>query len=350
MGVLDRLAVPVVLAPLAGGPGTVELAAAVDHGGGFAFLPAGYLTADRLRSDVDRLRALGVERFGVNLFVPTEAADRSAAVEAHRRIVRPLAAEAGVVLGAPRADDDGYRDKMEALAVDPPAVVSTTFGLPSIEDLRALHAVGAEVWVTVTTADEARSAAALGADALVVQGVEAGGHQGGFVDHDGPRLHLADLLAAVRVAVDLPLVAAGGLVDGEDVRAVMALGAAAAQLGTAFLRCPEAGTSEVHRAAVASDGETVLTRTFSGRTARSIRNAWTNRATGVDLPTAYPEVHHLTAPVRAAGRAMGDHDLVNLWAGTAHRRARDLPAAAVVAEIGRALRGPAGPHEVGPAG
>jgi nitronate monooxygenase len=209
-----------------------------------------------------------------------------------------------------------------------------------------LHDSGSEVWMTVTSPAEAARAADHGADALIVQGVEAGGHRGVFVDDDDQsELTLLSALQLVRASVDLPLVAAGSIMTGSALAAVLALGAAAGQVGTAYLRSVEAGTSEAQRAATATDSPTVLTRAFSGRLARGIVNRW-HREHGDAAPQAYPEVHHLTSPLRAHGRSAGDPDLINLWAGQAHDLAQERSAEEItrllVAEAREALSAAAG--------
>ncbi len=188
------------------------------------------------------------------------------------------------------------------------------------------------MWVTVTTPAEARGAEAAGADALVVQGCEAGGHRGGFADSDDEPIGLLALLRLVASASGLPMVAAGGIADGAAVAAVLAAGAVAAQLGTAFLAAREAATHPAHRAALATDTETALTRAFTGRRARGIVNRFLADHSA-DAPSAYPEVHHLTAPLRAAARERGDGDGFNLWAGQAHRLAREEAAGRIVATL-----------------
>jgi nitronate monooxygenase len=326
VSVLADLAVPIVQAPLAGGPSTPQLTAAVSAAGGFGFLGGGYLAPPRLRDEIATLRALGTTSFGVNLFVGGAAPAAPELVEAYAASLDGEARRIGVAPGAPRFDDDGFDAKVDLLCADPVTVVSFTFGLPPRAAVDRLRAAGSEVWLTVTSPDEARAAADLGPAALVVQGVEAGGHRGVFVD-DGDALDLTLLVALqlVAAAVDVPLVAAGGLATGGAIAAVLAAGAHAAQLGTAYLRCPEAGTSEVQRAAVATATPTVLTRAFTGRIARGVVNRF-HREHDADAPHAYPEVHYVTAPLRAHGRANGDADLVNLWAGQAHELATDRPA------------------------
>jgi nitronate monooxygenase len=333
MTVLNELMVPIIQAPMAGGPSTPALVAAVGAAGGLGFLGAGYLTPPRLATDIAAVRAAFDGPFGVNVFVGDGAPAERPSVDAYAAEVAEEAARVGVALGVAQFDDDHFAAKVELLCADPVAVVSFTFGLPSRAVVRRLTAAGSEVWITVTSPDEALVAAALQPDALIVQGVEAGGHRGIVVDDDDASdLTLLAALQLVAAVVDLPLVAAGGLMTGAAIGAVLVAGAAAAQLGTAYLRCPEAGTSDVQRAATATTTRTVLTRAFSGRLARGIENRF-HREHAATAPRAYPEVNHLTAPLRAHGRANGDADLVNLWAGQAHRLAQDRPAG----ELTRAL-------------
>jgi nitronate monooxygenase len=328
----DALRVPIVQAPLAGGASTPALTAAVIGAGGFGFVAGGYRTPDALRDDVAALRSLTREPFGVNLFVPGAPADPAA----YEGYVAGLAQEArrhGVALGEPRFEDDAWEAKLALLETDPVAVVSFTFGCPPREVVQRLQAAGSEVWVTVTDPDEASQAAAAGVDALVAQGIEAGGHRASFVDGEGAGDYgLLALLALLRERASLPLVASGGIATGRAVGAVLCAGARAAQVGTAFMRCPEAGTSPAHREALGAPTPTRLTRAFTGRQARGIANRFL-REHSADAPIAYPEIHHVTAPLRAAGRAANDPDVLNLWAGQTHELAPELPAADVVATM-----------------
>lgn len=320
--VLDSLSVPIVQAPMAGGPSTPELAVAVGRAGGLGFLAAGYLSAEGLAHDVAWARARD-QRVGVNLFVVGGRPADPAAVQRFADRLGPEAKRAGVELGIPRFDDDAFSDKIDVLCRNPVAAVSFTFGIPPAEVVDRLHDAGSEVWLTVTSPPEARQAQSAGADALVVQGVEAGGHRGVFVDDDEQSdLTLLAALQLIGRAVRLPLVGAGAIMTGGGLAAVLACGAVAGQLGTAYLRTPEAATSAVQAAATATEDRTVLTRAFSGRTARGIGNRFHERY-GAAAPRAYPEVHHLTAPLRAHGRAVGDAGVVNLWAGQAHQLAEE---------------------------
>jgi nitronate monooxygenase len=319
---LDRLRLPIVQAPMAGGPSTVELARAVSDAGALGFLAAGYLAPAAIRDQIRALRDATSAPFGVNVFVPgPPAADQDA-----------LAAYVAGLDGAgePRHDDDGWTEKLAILREERPAVASFTFGCPAAGDVSDLRRAGVEVWVTVNTPAEARQAEAAGADAVVVQGAEAGGHRGGFDDGVEP-IGLIALLRLVRAATSLPLIATGGLMDGEGVAAARAAGAAAAQAGTAFMLAPEAATNPAHRALLGTDAPTALTRAFSGRLARGIVNRFMEEHPAA--PRAYPEIHHATSPIRAAARERGDADGFNLWAGQAHALAREAPAAEIVQRL-----------------
>ncbi len=319
---------PIVLAPLAGGPCTPELTAAVSNAGGLGFFAAGYLTpavfAERLR----RTRELTSGQLSVNVFVLQDGEVDDDAVETYARELEPEARERGVELGTPRFDDDWLDAKLELIAATEVDVVSTTFGCLMPDAVARLQESGTRVWATVTAPHEARSARAAGVDALIVQGSEAGGHRGAWRD-DGAPAPLLELLSSIDV--DLPLVATGGIADRDGVTAALAAGAQAAQVGTAFLLCPEAGTSEPHRRALRGGGRTAFTRAFTGRSARGIVNRFMEEH--LHAPSAYPHIHHLTAPLRAAAREAGDADGINLWAGVNFAQAEELPAAEVVARL-----------------
>lgn len=332
--VLDHLRAPVVLAPLAGGPSTPQLAAAVSEAGGLGFLAGGYLSAVELRRRIARTRELTPEPIGVNLFVPGPGATEPDGFADFAARFRDWARAEGVPVGDAHGSDDDWAAKLGILRAHPPAVVSFTFGCPGVDVLAGLRAAGAEAWVSVTTPQEAIEAERAGAQALVVQGAEAGGHRASFHDRPGdPVYGLLPLLSLVRAAVALPLIASGGIATPETVAAVRAAGAMAAQVGTAFLLASEAGTSPPHREAVRGDAPTVLTRAFTGRLARGIRNRFIDEH-GAGAPAAYPELHYLTSPMRSAARERGDAGLINLWAGEAHRLARACPAAEIVSWLG----------------
>jgi len=333
--ILERLRHPIVLAPLAGGAATPALVAAVSDAGGIGFVGAGYRTAADTAAQIDAVRALTGAPFGVNVFVPRHDPVDAAALGAYLERLGPEAERLGVAVGEPRDEDDDWGAKIALLLAAGVPVVSFTFACPPAETVAALRAAGSEVWVTVTSPAEGRGARDAGADALVCQGAEAGGHRGSFDDRDDAEaLGLLALLRLVAGEVNRPLVAAGGIADGASVAAVLAAGASAAQLGTAFLRAAEAGTPPAYREALGEETPTALTRAFTGRTARGLVNRFLSEHSTAAV-TAYPQVHHATAPLRAAARARGDAGGFNLWAGQAHRLAREAPAAEIVRRLAR---------------
>lgn len=333
MGTFDirGLRRPVIVAPMAGGPSTPELAAAGSNAGGLGFLAAGYLTADVLAEKITAARGLSTEALGVNLFAVQPSAGTPEQIRAYAAELAGETQRYGVALGEPRYDDDAWDAKLEVVLDLRPEVVSFTFGLPSEQEIARLRGAGITTVGTVTTLHEARLAVARGVDALAVQGPGAGGHRGTFDPGAAPASQPLDqLLAEVLDTVDVPVAAAGGLVSADDVAGVLASGAVAAQLGTAFLLADEAGSSPVHRAALQSPEftETVVTRAFSGRYARGLRNRFIVEH-DAQAPLGYPEIHYLTSPVRKASVAAGDPQATNVWAGTGWRQA----GAGSVAEI-----------------
>lgn len=346
---------PVVQAPMAGGPSTPELTAAVSDAGGYGFLAGGYLSAAELAELIATTRALTGRPFGVNLFVPSAPGD-PASVAGYARALQPEADRLGVPLGEPRWDDDDYPAKLAVLEAARVDLVSFTFGCPSQQVVERLHRAGSQVAVTVTAVPEARAAVAAGADLLVVQGTEAGGHQGSFtveeVSGEGRAQAAAQaaeiapnhrpllaILAELRDTVALPMIGTGGVMSGADAAAVLDAGAVAVQIGTALLCTPEAGTSAVYRLALRDPGlsDTIVTRAFSGRYARGLANRFA-AVHHAQAPQAYPEVHYLTRPLRAAATRAGDADVPNLWAGTGWRQLTAEPAAVIVGRIAAQAR------------
>ncbi|WP_460065509.1 nitronate monooxygenase [Streptomyces sp. YKOK-I1] len=326
---------PIVQAPMAGGVSVPQLAAAVSEAGGLGFLAGGYKTADGMYQEIKQLRGLTGRPFGVNLFMPQPEYAETGAVQLYAEQLAGEVTWYETELGDPDSGrDDGYDAKIAVLLDDPVPVVSFHFGVPNGDTLKSLQRAGTFTLVTVTSAEEALAVEQAGADAVIVQGMEAGGHQGthkDILENDGSALGLLALLGQVREAVGLPIVAAGGIMRGSQIAAVLAAGASAAQLGTAFLATPESGAQAVHKAALtdALFVRTELTRAFSGRPARGLVNRFL-REHGPYAPAAYPEVHHLTSPLRKAAAKAGDAQRMALWAGQGHRLARELPAAELV--------------------
>ena len=328
-----KLRHPIVQAPLAGGPSTPELAAAVSEAGGLGFVAAGYLSPEALGSQIEHVRLLTREPFAVNLFCLMETPVDGARLAAYTRRIQADPAAASVTLGVPRFEDDAFETKLRLVIEQRVPIVSFTFGCPSRAVVDRVHEAGAAVWVTVTEVEEGQAAEQAGADALVAQGIEAGGHRGTFSDADGTgELSTLSLLALLSRRTGLPLVGAGGIADGAGVAAVLAAGARAAQLGTAFMLCPEAGTAAPHRDALLAGERTALTRAFTGRRARGIVNRFM-RDHDAAAPAAYPQVNQLTSPLRKAARERGDSGSINLWAGQTHTLARAQPAGELVRQL-----------------
>ncbi|MFJ4684830.1 nitronate monooxygenase [Streptomyces sp. NPDC088789] len=326
---------PIVQAPMAGGVSVPHLALAVSEAGGLGFLAAGYKTADGMYQEIKQLRGLTNKPFGVNLFMPQPDTADSAAVDVYAHQLAGEAAWYEAELGDPDSGrDDGYDAKLAVLLDNPVPVVSFHFGVPGHEVLESLRRVGTLTLVTATTPEEAVAVQQAGADAVIAQGVEAGGHQGthrDIAENDGAGLGLLSLVAQVRECVSLPIVAAGGIMRGSQIAAALDAGAQAAQLGTAFLITPESGANALHKRALTDPlfVRTQLTRAFSGRPARGLVNRFM-REHGPYAPSAYPEIHHLTAPLRKAAAKAQDAQGMALWAGQGHRMARELPAAELV--------------------
>ncbi len=327
---------PLIQAPMAGVQGSA-LALAVCAAGALGSLPAAMLSPEQLRAELAALRAGTTRPYNVNFFChppPLPDAGRDAAWRAQ------LAADYAAFGLAPEAGDRApARRPFDAaaaalLAEFRPPVVSFHFGLPQAELLAQVKAWGACVMSSATTVDEARWLRANGADVIIAQGLEAGGHRGMFLSDD-PRTQIGTfaLLPQVVRAVDCPVVASGGIADAAGVRAALALGAAGVQVGTAFLLCPEATTSALHRAALqsADAAHTALTNLFTGRPARGIVNRFMRRHGPLNPAVpAFPLAAAAVAPLRAAAEAQGRSDYSPLWAGQNVSGCRALPAAQVV--------------------
>ncbi|HIV58095.1 MAG TPA: nitronate monooxygenase [Candidatus Stackebrandtia faecavium] len=330
---------PIVAAPMAGGPSTVVLARAVASAGGFPFLAGGYKSPASLAAQIEEVRELSVD-FGVNLFVPSPGPVDEVAFAAYVEELKPEAEEYGIELDpSVVVDDDYWQQKLSLLVERPVPVVSFTFGLPHVADIAALHRAGSRVIASVTMPSEAQIAHEAGVDGLAVQGASAGGHSAIFDPARAPvPVDTATLVRQVRDVVDLPVIAAGGVDGPESVRRLRDSGAQAVAVGTLLLRTDEAGTSPTHKRALGDTAftETVLTRAFTGRPARSLHNGFIARHHET-APNAYPAVHHLTRKLRRAASEAGDAERLHLWAGTGWRNARSGPAADVIHHLAEGI-------------
>ncbi len=331
--------IPLIQAPMANAQGP-ELAIAVCRAGGLGSLPAAMLTPDRLREQIAKIREATSAPFNVNFFCHAEPAPDPAIEARWRERLAPYYAEAGIdpstiPAGPVRAPFDACL--CAVIEEMRPAVVSFHFGLPSAELLSRVKATGALILSSATTVAEGRWLEDHGADAIVAQGREAGGHRGMFLSDDiDAQPGLIALLPQVRDAVRLPVVAAGGISDGRGIAAAFALGADAVQIGTAYLRTPEATISPMHRAALASarDDATRLTNVFTGRPARGLVNRFVAEVGPMcaDAPQ-FPLAAGAAAPLRAAAEKLGSADFSPLWAGEAAALARDGGAEALTRRL-----------------
>ena len=344
---------PLIQAPMAGSQGAA-LALAVCEAGGLGSLPAAMLTPEALERELSALSAGTRRPWNVNFFCHTPPAPDPAREAAWRAALAPFYAEAGLDISAVPAGAGRVPFSHEAADVLEhfrPAVVSFHFGLPAPELLARVKGWGSVVLSTATTVAEARWLQAHGADAVIAQGLEAGGHRGVFLeatasatadgfeaDRVNSQLGTLALVPQIVAAVDVPVIAAGGIADAAGVRAALALGASGVQVGTAYLCCPEATTSAVHRQALMSEAaaHTALTRLFSGRPARGIVNR-VMRELGPMHPAApaFPLATAAIAPLRAHWEAHGSGDFSPLWAGQNASACRAVPAGEVTRALAR---------------
>jgi nitronate monooxygenase len=338
---IQRLGIelPVIQAPVAGVQGSA-LAVAVSNAGGLGSLPCALLGHDVMRQELAAIQAQTRKPYNVNFFCHTPPTPDAGREQAWRTLLAPYYKALGIdehaiPAGPGRAPFD--RKAADLLDEFRPAVVSFHFGLPSPELLARVRATGAKILGSATTVEEARWLEAQGVDAVIAQGLEAGGHRGNFLTDDlTTQSGTFALLPQVVGAVKLPVVAAGGIADAKGVAAALALGAAAVQIGTAYLLCPETGTSAVHRAALKSEAarHTALTNVFTGRPARGIMNRLI-RELGPISPAApaFPQATAAVMPLRAKAESLGSGDFSPLWSGQNASGCREIPAAQLTREL-----------------
>jgi nitronate monooxygenase len=327
---------PIIQAPMAGGATTPELVAAASNAGGLGSTGAAYLKPEDIVKHSRRVRELTDKPFAINLFAPLPALGE---VDPGRMLA--VLARYHEELGLappqpPKSPFPPFEEQVDAVAESGARVFSFTFGIPPAAALERLRARGMVLAGTATTVREAKLLEAAGVDVVVAQGAEAGGHRGTFA---GPfEAALVGTMALVPQMVDavsLPVVASGGIMDGRGIAAARVLGASGAQLGTAFLGCPESGIASVYKAALreAHDDSTVVTRAFSGRPARGLANAFTEALEGSEDILPFPLQHAATTPLRSAASARGDSRFIALWAGQAAALSRGRPAAELMREL-----------------
>lgn len=327
---------PIVGGPMAG-VNTPELAAAVSNAGGLGSIGCGMMEPEQIEAAIARIRALTDRPFAVNLFItPQPSVDEAQVLRMQARLAS-YRSELGLPRGKlPSRLAPDFAEQFEVVAGARVPAFSFTFGALDEPRLRALRGQGTRVIGTATCVIEARQLAALGCDAIVVSGIEAGGHRGTFaVPAETARIGLFALLPQVAAAVETPLIAAGGVMTAEQIAAALLLGAGGVQLGSALLRTPECGASAAYKAALEGleDTGTRLTRAFSGRWARGVVNRFMQDIdAGGDIPE-YPIQNRLTQDIRAAANAQGKAELISLWAGQAAGLAAAEPAGEVVRRL-----------------
>jgi nitronate monooxygenase len=334
-----RIDYPILLAPMAGEAAKAPLVAAVSNAGGLGMLGAGYMSPEKLLATIAEIRALTSRPFGVNLFV-TEPAERDrGGVEAMAAALARYHAELGIGAPAlPASLEENYQQQMEAVLSAGVPAFSFTFGVPSAQQMEALKAAGTCVMGTATTVDEALELERRGADVVVAQGAEAGGHRGTFLGaaFENAMIGTMALVPQVVDAVRLPVVAAGGIADRRGVRAARALGASAVSVGTAFLTTIESAVSDAYKLALTGPASRVtgVTRVFSGRHARGVRNRYMDemRAFEASAPV-YPVTNALTRDMRQAASRQGRAEFLSLWAGQAAPLARNWSVAQLMEEL-----------------
>jgi nitronate monooxygenase len=325
---------PIVLAPMAGGTCTPALAAAVSNAGGLGSLGAAYLTAAQLADEIAQVRGLTDRPFAVNLFTGGAAElDRDAGPM--MEMIGGYHRELGLAPPTmPVRSLVPLEEQLEAVLAARVAVFSFTFGIPGRRWIEAFRAAGTMVVGTATTAREAVLLAEAGVDAVVAQGEEAGGHRGTFArSFEESMVPTAELVRQIKAVARVPVIASGGIMDGGGIRAALAAGASAVQLGTAFVACPESGAAAAYKAAVlgATGDETRVTRAFSGRAARGIRNRVMEEVDArAEAILPYPWQNALTRGMRVAAGKAGRPEYLSLWAGRNVGRAREMPAGELV--------------------
>lgn len=326
------LQLPIIQAPMAGMQASA-LAIAVSNAGGLGSLPCAMLSLEAMREELTKLKAGTKNPFNVNFFCHTPPAEDAKREQGWRSALGAYYKEYGIdPASIPAGPGRAPFSKEAADVLEPfkPAVVSFHFGLPSADLLKRVKSWGAKVLASATTVDEARWLEEKGVDAVIAQGWEAGGHRGMFLTDDlSTQVGTFSLLPQVVRAVNVPVIAAGGIADADGVKAAMALGAQAVQVGTAYLLCPEATTSQVHRAALKSEAarHTAVTNVFSGRPARGIVNRIIRELGPISAaPPAFPLAVSAVAPLRAQAEAKGSGDFSPLWSGQNASGCREIPA------------------------
>lgn len=331
---------PIIQAPMAGGPTSADLVAAVANAGGLGMIGAGYMSPDQIKNLIREVKKKTVHPFGVNLFVPAPYDAGVQEIQNAKENLKPFQARLGIqdntcILPTYENDLRIFLEQIQIVINEKVPVCSFTFGLPSEEVISKLKQEGIVVIGTATTVREAVLIEQAGLDAVVAQGSEAGGHRGTFNgDFKDSLIGLMSLIPQVCDTVKIPVIAAGGIMDGRGVLAAKVLGADAVQLGTAFLATHESGAQTIYKDALlkATEDQTALTRAFSGKPARGLKNKFISEMNGTEIP-AYPIQNELTKGIRKAASDHNNPDYLSMWSGQSARLAKKSSVRELLAEI-----------------
>ncbi|MEK3980991.1 nitronate monooxygenase [Psychrobacillus sp. FSL K6-2836] len=328
---LLKIDYPIIQAPMAGGITTSKLVAAVSNNGALGMIGAGYMSPIQLREEIRDIKELTSSNFGVNLFVPCEFEISENEVEKTNRLLNRYREELNILeekITLPNIENafQSYMEQIQVVIEEKVPICSFTFGVPTADVMEKFKQHNVTTIGTATTVAEAISIEKLGMDAVVVQGSEAGGHRGNFIsNHEESLVGLMSLIPQVADTVSIPVIAAGGIMDGRGLMAALCLGAKAGQMGTAFLTCEESGAHPLHKEAIlhSKDVDTTLTRTFSGKWARGINNKFTMQMGKFEgtIPN-FPIQNALTKSIRKASANQNNKEYMSLWAGQNAKLAR----------------------------
>jgi nitronate monooxygenase len=330
---LLKIEYPIIQAPMAGGITTSKLVAEVSNAGGLGMVGAGYMTPIQIREQVNEIKQLTMEPFGINLFVPTEIAYTESEIKTANQLLQPIRNQLQLHqdhhINIPTSEHivETFNEQIKVVIEERVPICSFTFGVPSEEMIAKLKTNGIILIGTATTVEEAIEVEKSGMDIVVVQGSEAGGHRGNFISQSQDSLiGLMSLIPQVVDHVSIPVIAAGGIMDGRGLMAALCLGAKGVQMGTAFLTCIESGAHQIYKEAImhAKEDQIVLTRAFSGKYARGIKNKFISEMDKhEDLLPDFPVQNALTQPIRKASSSQQNVDYLSLWSGQSPRLAKN---------------------------
>ncbi|MEH7331951.1 nitronate monooxygenase [Neobacillus drentensis] len=338
---LLKVKYPIIQAPMAGGITSSELVAAVSNSGGLGMIGAGYMSPEQVRLQIKEVQQLTDKPFGVNIFVPAKYEADDERLHNAKSLLQPILEELGVedtvVLPSFEEDLQSFHEQLNVILDEKVPICSFTFGIPPLDEINKLKENGVVLIGTATTVSEALINEKAGMDAVVVQGTEAGGHRGTFhTENKHSLIGLMSLLPQVADQISIPIVAAGGIMDGRGLIAAKSLGALGVQMGSAFLVCEESSANQIHKEAIiqATEEQIVVTKAFSGKMARGVNNRFIEKMSSYEdeLPD-YPIQNELTKAIRKSSSAKGNPENMSLWAGQSPRLARKLHASDLINQI-----------------